>query len=92
MKPRLRRFLRAESPHAPHERRWAADGEVDEVAIVAARVNDHAGVDCGESGAFVLRDAEIGFDDGIGVERAVDGREEGGDAFAGEGGGGNFVP
>jgi len=77
--------LRAEAAQAADERGWAADGQVDEVAFVFAGVNDHAGFDSGEGCAFVLGNAEIGVDDGVGVERGVDGREESIDAFAGGG-------
>ena len=70
--------------HAADERGRAADGEADEVALVFARVNDHAGFNGGKRGAFVLRNAQLRIDNGIGVERAVDGREQSVHAFAGE--------
>jgi len=68
-------FSCTEAAHAADERGGAADGEADEIALVAAGVDDHAGFNGGERGAFVLRNAQLGFDDGVGVERGVDGRE-----------------
>jgi len=49
-------------------------------------VDDHAGLNGGERSAFVLRNAQIGFDNGVGVKRSVDGSEQSRNAFAGEGG------
>jgi len=76
----------AEAAHSAYEGCGAGDGESDEVAFVGARVDDHAGFDSCEGSAFVLGDAELGFDDGVGVESGVDGLEQGFEAFAGEGG------
>ncbi len=81
-------FLGTEAAHAADERGGAADGEADEIAFVFARVNDHAGFNGCESRAFVLGNAEFRFDDGVGVERGVDGGEQSGNAFAGERGNG----
>ena len=47
-------------------------------------MDDHAGLNGGERGAFVLRNVQLGFDDGIGVERLVDCSEQSGNAFAGK--------
>ena len=68
-------ILRAEAAHAADERGRAADGEMNEIALVGARVDDHAGFDGGERGALVLRDAQFGIDDGVGVKSRVDGRK-----------------
>ena len=76
----------AEAAHSAYEGCGAGGGEADEVAFVGARVDDHAGFDSCEGSAFVLGDAELGFDDGVGVESGVDGLEQGFEAFAGEGG------
>ena len=47
-------------------------------------MNDHSSLYGGENRAFVLRNAQLSFDNGVGVERGVDGREQSRDAFAGE--------
>ena len=72
---RLDGILCAEAAHAAQERGRAADGECDNVAIVLSRVNDHAGFNRGERRTLLLRHAEFRIDDGIGVQRAIDGRE-----------------
>ena len=66
-------FPRPERAQAAQERGGAADRQAHEIAIVGAAVNDHSGLDCGENGALVLRHAQFGFDDGVGVERVVNG-------------------
>ena len=77
------RSASAKTAHAADERGGTADREVNEVALVITRVDDHSGLDGGEHGAFVLRDAQFGIDDGVGVKSRIDGREQGGNAFAG---------
>ena len=68
--------LRTEAAHAADERGRSADGEVDEVAFVVARMDDHARFNGGEHCAFVLRDTKISVDDGIGVERIINGNKQ----------------
>jgi hypothetical protein len=38
-------------------------------------MHNHSGFNGSERRAFVLRNTQLGFDDGVGVERGVDGRE-----------------
>jgi hypothetical protein len=75
---------RAEAAHSTYERCRAADGEMHKVALVLTRMDDHAGVNSGERGALVLGHAQVGFNDGIGVERGVDGGEHRIQSFAGQ--------
>lgn len=77
-------ILDAEAAHAADERGGAADGEVHEISFVLARVDDHAGIDSGKHSSLVLRDAQVGFDHGIGVESRVDGVEDRVQTLAGE--------
>ena len=65
----------AKAPHAADERGRPAHAETNQIALVGARVHDHAGFDRGQRRAFVLRNAQLRFDDRIGVQRGVDGRK-----------------
>ncbi len=73
---RLSGFARAEATQAADQRCGAADCEPNKISFIIARVNHHAGLNRGKHRAFVLRNAQLGFDDGIGVERSVNGREQ----------------
>ena len=73
----------AEAAHAADQRRRAADRETDEIALVFARVDNHASFNGGKRSAFVLGHAEFRIDYGIGVQRAVDGRKQSFNPFAG---------
>jgi len=57
---------------------------MNQIAFVVARVDDHAGFDGGEHCSLMLRHAQVGINDGVGVERGVDRVEDGFEAFAGE--------
>ena len=70
------RSASAKTAHAADQRGGTADREANEVAFVIARVDDHAGLDGGEHRSLVLRDAQLGIDDGVGVKSRIDGREQ----------------
>lgn len=77
-------FFFTETAHAADERGRAADREMDEIPLVCARVNDHAGFNGCEHGAFVLRNAKLRVNDGIGAQSGIDGGEERLDTLAGK--------
>ena len=55
---------------------WPTGAEQDEVSFEAFLVNDRSACECGEYGAFRLREPKTGLDKRVDRERGIDGHQD----------------